>query len=240
MRDNALPYHNTKRPIIMAMFSGPGPACVGRLGLDNGPKYSFGLKPGQRVDAFTPGPAAYTVHDKSTRFGSDGSPKYTLHSRTKQGNSFTTPGPAAYSTEKVKIFKQPTPPSYSFGSRTRFNKRDGSPAPNAYTVPPIFGSKTPTKRSAPAYVMTGRGRVGGFSEDLSKTPGPGTYKVNDPNSWKHRAPSYSISGRFMMPGDSTQKPGPAHYSPHKQRSGTGPSFGVRHSEYTAPVLFSTC
>ena len=99
MRDNALPLHNTKRPIIMAMFSGPGPACVGRLNLNSGPKYSFGLKPGQRVDAFSPGPAAYTVHDKSTRFGSDGSPKYTLHSRTKQGNSFTTPGPG-----KTNIF----------------------------------------------------------------------------------------------------------------------------------------
>ena len=75
---------------------------------------------------------------------------------------------AAYSTEKVKIFKQPTPPSYSFGSRTRFNKRDATPAPNAYTVPPIFGTKTPSKRSAPAYIMAGRARVGGFSEDMSK------------------------------------------------------------------------
>jgi len=75
---------------------------------------------------------------------------------------------AAYNTETVKIFKQPTPPSYSFGSRTRYSKRDGSPAPNAYTVPPLIGSKTPIKRSAPAYVMSGRARIGGFSEDLSK------------------------------------------------------------------------
>ena len=75
---------------------------------------------------------------------------------------------AAYSTEKVKVFKQPTPPSYSFGSRTRYRKRDNSPAPNAYTVPPIFGTKTPSKRSAPAFVMAGRARVGGFSEDMSK------------------------------------------------------------------------
>lgn len=74
----------------------------------------------------------------------------------------------AYQTENVKIFKQQTPPSYSFGSRTVYFKRDGIPGPNAYTVPQLFGSKIPTKSSAPAFSMSGRARVGGFSEDLRK------------------------------------------------------------------------
>ena len=101
MRDNALPLHNTKRPIIMAMFSGPGPACVGRMAKGSGPKYSFGLKPGKSTNSASPGPAAYRIQEKSTRFGNDGSPKYTLHYRTKEGNGFTTPGPGKYH----KIFR---------------------------------------------------------------------------------------------------------------------------------------
>ena len=93
MRDNALPLQNKKRPIIMAMFSGPGPACVGRMSKEHGPKYSFGLKPQKSVNAASPGPAAYSIQDKSTRFGTDGSAKYTLHSRTREGSGFSTPGP---------------------------------------------------------------------------------------------------------------------------------------------------
>ena len=77
----------------MAMFSGPGPACVGRMAKEHGPKYSFGLKPGKSINKASPGPAAYSIQDKSTRFGTDGSPKYTLHSRTREGSGFTTPGP---------------------------------------------------------------------------------------------------------------------------------------------------
>lgn len=239
MRENSFVVtHNKQRPIIMAMFSGPGPASVPRIKLDTGPKYSFGLKPKSKLDVGSPGPAAYSIPEKSTRFGGDGTPRYTLHARTKQGNAFSSPGPAAYHTESLKLFKQPSPPSYSFGSRTAFSKRDTSPAPNAYTVPPLFGEKVPSKRSAPAFVMAGRPRVGGFSEDLQKTPGPGAYKIGDANSWKNKAPSYSIGGRFMMPSDMTRKPGPAEYAPILIKSGSGPSFGMRHSEYLAPVLFS--
>jgi len=93
MRDNSLPLQNKQRPIIMAMFSGPGPACVGRLKIDTGPKYSFGLKPKTKTNAHSPGPAAYSVQERSTRYGADGTPRYTLHYRTKEGNSFSTPGP---------------------------------------------------------------------------------------------------------------------------------------------------
>lgn len=48
-----------------------------------------------------------------------------------------------------------------------------------------------------------------------QTPGPGSYKVGDTNCWKKKQPSYSISGRNMIPGDSTQKPGPGSYSPER-------------------------
>ena len=37
------------------MFSGPGPACVGRMAKEHGPKYSFGLKPGKSINKASPG-----------------------------------------------------------------------------------------------------------------------------------------------------------------------------------------
>ena len=46
--------------------------------------------------------------------------------------------------------------------------------------------------------------------------------------------------RNEMPGDTTQKPGPGNYSPekvwlHKQQA-PGYSFGIRHSQYEAPLI----
>lgn len=48
-----------------------------------------------------------------------------------------------------------------------------------------------------------------------QTPGPGTYRVWNPNIVKFKHPAYSITGRNAMPGDSTKKPGPGAYSPEK-------------------------
>lgn len=86
-----------QRPIISAMFSSPGPACVGRLDGSTGLKYSFGLKPKNKLDSSSPGPAAYKIQEKSTRFGGDGTPRYSLSGRPKDGNSFKTPGPGTIS-----------------------------------------------------------------------------------------------------------------------------------------------
>ena len=46
-----------------------------------------------------------------------------------------------------------------------------------------------------------------------QTPGPGTYNTTDPASYKDKAPHYSMTSRNVMPGDTTQKPGPGAHSP---------------------------
>jgi len=204
-----------QRPVIGAMWKGPGPAkyylpsTVGYLNHDatknKKPGYVFGLKTVNKGDTKrSPGPAAYSVADRSTRYGADGTPKYSLHYRPKTCQNFNTPGPDAYKVEKEKIFKQKTAPCYSFGSRTRYHKKDHTPGPNAYSMPNLLGMGIPSKSAPPSYSMRGRPRIGGFSEDLQKSPGPGTYKIGDANSWRKKAPCYSISGRNLMPGDSTQ------------------------------------
>jgi len=48
--------------------------------------------------------------------------------------------------------------------------------------------------------MTARSKTGSFAEDLAKTPGPGHYRILDPNVVKRRGPAYSILGRSYMPG----------------------------------------
>jgi len=92
----------------------------------------------------------------------------------------------------------------------------------------------------PEYSMTGRSKIGGFDEDLQKTPGPGTYPVTNPSIYKNKSPNYSMTGRNQLPSDSTRKPGPGQHSPEKvtvnKRKAPQFSFGVYHSEYTAPLI----
>ena len=92
----------TNRPVIAAMFRGPGPAAVllpnstGYKSHDftknKAPAYSFGFKPKWKASENSPGPA-YLIPEKLTRVGADGSPRYTLKGRTNLQTSFRTPGP---------------------------------------------------------------------------------------------------------------------------------------------------
>lgn len=235
---------------IAAMFSGPGsgayllPGSTGYRLHDStkrmNPAFSFGYRTVVIKPSYTPGPAAYAIDKGLTRHGTDGSSKYSLKDRTKLGGSFQTPAPWDYSPEKRPVMKHASPPIYSFGSRTALGKKENFPSPNSYTLPAVLGSKAVGKMSAPSYSMTGRSKIGSFHEDLQKTPGAGTYKVVDPNINKHRNPSYSMNARSYPPGDTTLKPGPGAYSPEKnwahKRKAPRFSFGIRHSEYTAPLI----
>ncbi|XP_053552725.1 outer dense fiber protein 3-like, partial [Bombina bombina] len=112
--------------------------------------------------------------------------------------------------------------------------------PAAYSLPSVLGPRIVERTSAPNFSMTGRSKIGSFHEDLQKTPGPGTYRVVDPGMYKYRPPQYSITGRNSLPGDTTQKPGPGAYSPEKvvfsRPQAPNFSFGIRHSEYVAPLI----
>eukprot|EP00794_Sanderia_malayensis_P017771 gene17771-19547_t len=240
-----------KRPMIGAMFRGPGP-CYGlpeAIGYQRhdftkskAPAYSFGVRGNfKHKDECSPGPA-YFIPEKLTRGGPDGAPKYSLKSRPNVQNSFRTPGPDAYRAESVAPLKERRAPAYSFGSRTRYSQKDNNPSPSQYSLPNLTSCKVPHKRTMPCFSMTGRSKIGGFHEDLQKTPGPGTYKVTEPKLYKKRHPEYSMGGRCVMPGDTTQKPGPGSHSPEKvyvtKKIAPKFSFGIRHSEFTAPLIFA--
>lgn len=56
---------------------------------------------------------------------------------------------------------------------------------------------------------------GGLTLSYFQTPGPGTYRVIEPYMYKDRSPLYSMTGRNMLPSDTTRKPGPGAHSPEK-------------------------
>jgi hypothetical protein len=122
-----------------------------------------------------------------------------------------TPAPGAYKSETVKPLKEARAPAYSMGARTDLRKTDVTPAPTSYALGTTVGSKTATLNTSPAHSMAARTKkgknanisdvsysVGGFADDLQKTPGPGRYNVTaDPI--KTKQPSYSLQGRTYVP-----------------------------------------
>ncbi len=130
-------------------------------------------------------------------------------------------------------------PVFSMSTRTRLRKRDHNPAPNRYALPQLLGSKQANKLSYPSYSMSGRFNIGSYSEDLSKTPGPGQYHAIEPNTILPKGPVYSLKGRSFMPGD-LWAPGPGAHKPEavtiNKRSAPMFSLGIRHSEFVTPLL----
>ncbi|XP_069485581.1 ciliary microtubule associated protein 1B [Ambystoma mexicanum] len=239
--------HRPRGPIA-ALYSSPGPkyGLPGNTGYAHhdpsrfrAPAYSFGSRRFQLTDDCSPGPG-YLVPSNITTHGKDGTPAYSLYGRPKDLELFKTPGPGSYSPEKSGKSAYRSAPVYSLAARTKGFGSDQTPGPAAYLLPAMLGPHTVGKPSAPYISMTGRSKIGSFAEDLQKTPGPGTYRVTDPSSYKNRPPNYSMTARNELPGDNTMKPGPGAYAPEKvylnRVQAPNFSFGIRHSEYSAPLI----
>ncbi|KAM6289066.1 ciliary microtubule associated protein 1B [Aegotheles albertisi] len=229
--------HRPRGPIA-ALYRGPGP----KYGLPSGvgfhlhdpsrsraPAYSFGVRTGVSPGERSPGPV-YLLPPGTTAKGRAGTPAFSILGRPHDLLPFSTPGPGRYSLERAGAVVFPSAPACSLRSRTRHSSLPQSPGPAAYRLPPVLGP-----RLAPTYSMTGRSDVGSFCQDLCKTPAPGSYQVVDVDVYKHRAPRFSMLGRTSLPGEPGTKPGPGAYSPKQDRP-RGLTFGIRHSEYLAPLI----
>lgn len=247
------PYVGTWRPHrprgpIMAHFASPGPKYMlpGSTGhnlhdvrKNRLPAYSFGDRVKVLMPQHSPGPV-YKIPDMMTRYGPDGSPIYTLKSKIKPLAKFNVPGPGTYAPEKSGPSAYYQAPKYSLHDRTRLAKKEHSPGANAYRIPAINGPKAVGRRSLPAYTMVGRRTIGSFHQDLQKSPGPATYLPNSVDVTKHRDPIYSVTGRNHPPLGRSIAPGPGQHAPEKvyvrHRYAPKHSFGIRHSEYIAPLM----
>ncbi|KAM4611163.1 ciliary microtubule associated protein 1A-like [Discoglossus pictus] len=239
--------HKPRGPIA-ALYCSPGPKYglpgnTGHVQHDpsryRAPAYSFGMRGFKYTDNCSPGPG-YLVPSNLTRRGKDGNPAYSIYGRPRDLGSFRTPGPGSYSPERSGKSAYPSAPNYSLGARTKSFTNDQTPGPAAYMLPSVLGPRVVDRSSAPNYSMTGKSKIGGFHEDLQRTPGPGTYRVVDPGVYKYRPPHFSMTARNEVPGDTTQKPGPGAHSPEKvvlsRPQAPNFSFGVRHSEFVAPLI----
>ncbi|XP_078076950.1 ciliary microtubule associated protein 1A-like [Mustelus asterias] len=239
--------HRPRGPIA-AFYRSPGPkyglpGSTGFIQHDatkyKSPAYSFGVTHARFTMDSSPGPA-YLIPSLLTRRGKDGTPAYSLYGRPKDLNPFQTPGPGTYSPEKAGKSAFSASPSFSIAGRTQGFRTDRSPGPAAYLLPSVLGPNVVNKSSSANFSLSGRNKVGSFHEDFQKTPGPGAYKVINPNTYKYKPPQYSIIGRNQLPGDATRKPGPGSHNPEKvvvnRKIAPAFSFGIRHSEYLAPVI----
>ncbi|GAB0175387.1 outer dense fiber protein 3B [Grus japonensis] len=201
--------HRPRGPIA-ALYGSPGP--------------KYGL----------PTNVGYRLHDPSR----GRAPAYSFGVRTGGRQDERSPGPAYLLPPGTTAKGQDGTPAFSIYGRPRDLPpiHTPGPGPAAYRLPPMLGPRVVSKSSAPNYSIPGRSHVGAFYEDLCKTPGPCSYRVVNPDVYKQRAPQYSMLARNALPGDTTAKPGPGAYSPEQQGRQRGLTFGIRHSDYLAPLI----
>ncbi|KAM4734634.1 ciliary microtubule associated protein 1A-like [Anableps anableps] len=247
------PWVGTWRPhrprgLIAAQYVNPGPKYLlpGLTGATHhdptkpkAPAYSLSARFKVANTNLSPGPK-YMLPCNFTRYGKDGTPAFSIHGRSKLPALFRTPGPGQYFPENSKKSLFRTTPAYSLSARRRDSSKRVMPGPATYTLPSIIGTNDTTSPAAPSYSLIGRRQKGTFYEDLKKTPGPAAYNAADLYMSKTRPPQCTIKGRNFLPDKRTKTPGPGAHYPERTTC-TKPkapilSFGLRHSDYTVPLI----
>ncbi|CAN9499222.1 unnamed protein product [Ophioblennius macclurei] len=253
MADAEEPWVGTWRPHkrrgdIAAMYGSPGPkyglpGLTGEIKHDptmyKAPAYSMASRHSEIKAQGSPGPK-YSIPANFTRTGKDGTPAFSLYGRLQDRERSMGPGPGQYAPEQTVKAAFPTAPAYSLTGRSKDSAKAQTPGPAAYSLPPVLGSKTVTTTSAPASSFGRRSKGGGFADDLTNTPGPAAYNPVNPSSYKSKPPQYSLYGRDYARRDGLMIPGPGAHYPEQvtvtKSKAPSFSFGVRHSQYTAPLI----
>ncbi|XP_049984382.1 ciliary microtubule associated protein 1B isoform X4 [Alexandromys fortis] len=236
--------HRPRGPIA-ALHRGPGPKY--KLPPNTGyilhdpsrpcaPAFTFGSRLPSQHTTCGPGPS-HLVPARMTVRGIDGTPAFSIYGRLRHTAPVLTPGPGRYFPERAGNATYPSAPRHTMASRNwGILSKQQTPGPASYTVPSLLGPRVIGKVSAPTYSIYGRSAVGSCFEDLSKTPGPCAYHVVNPGVYKTRAPQFTMLARTSPPQESTPTPGPATYSVEEHRKPRGWSFGIKHSDYLAPMI----
>jgi len=205
------------------------------------PAFSFGSRTKSAQKSDSPGPCYYPNANLNYR-GKSGAPSYSLHFRTKSIEKFKAPGPGTYSPDSVDKHSSA---KFSFGHKLNSKRIADTPAPNRYTLPSVFGKTVQSQLpQAPAALMGMRPQT---ISHKRTNPGPGTYNIVDMNNYSKKMPSFSMRGArtdIICPKGTASTPGPGAYLSLKihegsQKSSAKFSFGVKHSPYITPAIFST-
>ncbi|XP_029288860.1 ciliary microtubule associated protein 1B [Cottoperca gobio] len=234
------------RPIgpISACYSNPGPqyALPGLTGFSKhdptkyrAPMFSFGAHLDSIRYEKSPGPI-YFIPSNITRMGQHNSPSFSLKSRLKDPALFQTPGPGTYSPEHADKSLFLSTPAFSISGRIQEISNIQTPGPASYILPPLLRHNT----VATTFSKGGRSKIGSIYEDLNDNPGPAAYTVMNPYIYRTKPPQFSMTGRNFPPGDTTKKPGPGAHNLQQvtitRAKAPSFSFGIRHSEYIAPLI----
>ncbi|XP_027525675.1 outer dense fiber protein 3B [Corapipo altera] len=231
--------HRPRGP-ISAQYRTPGPkyGLPGNVGYNQhdptrsrAPAYTFGLRLPAEQENRSPGPQ-YLVRPGFTHRGKDGIPAHTICGRPRAEMASKTPGPAHYSPERADKWAYPNAPTCFLRSRPRESGAQETPGPAAYRLPTVLGPRLVDKPSAPTCFIVGRG-PGSFG-NLNRSPGPSHYAPVRSDVFLPRSPRCTIVGRTEPP-KAAATPGPSDYSPPQVRR-QGVTFGVKHSEFRAPVM----
>ncbi|XP_070227473.1 ciliary microtubule associated protein 1B isoform X1 [Bos mutus] len=236
--------HRPRGP-IGALYRGPGPKyklppSTGYIMHDpsrpRAPAFTFGARLPAQQTSCGPGPG-HLVPARMTVRGLDSAPAYSIFGRPRHAAPFLTPGPGRYFPERAGNAAYPSAPRHTIAPRNwGLRLESQTPGPGTYTMPSLLGPRVVGKVSAPNYSIYGRSAVGSFCEDLSKTPGPCAYHAVNPGVYKPRAPQFSMLPRTSFPQGNTLNPGPAAYNVDQHRKPRGWTFGIRHSDYLAPMM----
>ncbi|XP_037258538.1 outer dense fiber protein 3 [Falco rusticolus] len=135
----------------------------------------------------------------------------------------------------------PASPCYSMkGKSKHYSYLEGMPKVSCALSSGCKGSScTSMVRVGSARTNTHLGHPAS-STPLLQTPGPAAFPKVDLDTYKNRAPRYTMGSRTRLGGDKTVKPGPADYCPGKvtltKPQAPAPTFGLRHSRYTTPLI----
>lgn len=185
---------------------GPGSYDISASGITqpSTPSFSIGLKHSTPRD-LTPGPGTYSVSqaDNAMRKSSKG---VTIGSKQPDHPSSETPGPGAYETQRVFELK-PKPLSFS-DRHTDLYEHEHLLTPGPTRYDPSLALKLSHDKSIPCVFKSGATPRGAF-DDVSHTPGPSAYSVND--SMITPRASVACIGRKQSVNYDNHVPGPGSY-----------------------------
>ncbi|XP_042303132.1 outer dense fiber protein 3 [Sceloporus undulatus] len=176
---------------------------------------------------YVQGATGYVSHIPTKRKA----PAYSMHGSRPSLSKDCSPGPY-YVQSSMTNRGRKSAPAYSMGSRPRV-KVEVTPGPGDYS--PEKSHKIIYK-SAPVHSLSFRTH----GAKVDSTPGPNTYVIPEvfgPHAvGKSSSPSYSMARKSML--------GCFHEDLHKvslvRSCAPVVSFGIKHSDYTTPLIVDVC
>eukprot|EP00798_Chlamydomonas_sp_ICE-L_P023247 gene23247-30472_t len=200
---------------------GPGQYCPADiLETEGGPAHTFGSRPGEKEESWSPGPADYYKPVSTS------GPAYTINARNQPDDprlkeAAALPGPGQYD-----YAERADAPAYTFGGKgTAEDARPDSPGPAAYDIVANESGPAFTIASKPLHIEP-TGSPGPAEYDLDRGVGSGpAFTIAARHQGREPKADLPAPGEYMLPSDSWRCPG--EYIVQPPRDGPAYTMGRR-------------